>query len=117
MNYRIIPQKHFLKELKRLAKKYRSLKQDLQALQNELSNNPSAGVDLGCGIRKIRMAIGCKNKGKSHGARVITYTYAIDEAEGVINLIYIYDKEERESITLNEIKWLVEEVERSQSEQ
>ena len=51
MNYRIIPQKHFLKELKRLAKKYHSLKQDLQALQNELSSNPSAGIDLGCGIR------------------------------------------------------------------
>ena len=106
MNYRIIPQKHFLKELKRLAKKYHSLKQDLQALQNELSSNPSAGIDLGCGIRKIRMAIGSKNKGKSHGARVITDT------EGIINLIYIYDKEERESITDNEIKWLVKEVER-----
>ena len=52
MNYRIIPQKHFLKELKRLAKKYHSLKQDLQALQNELSSNPSAGIDLGCGRGK-----------------------------------------------------------------
>ena len=99
MNYRIIPQKHFLKELKRLAKKYHSLKQD-------------AGIDLGCGIRKIRMAIGSKNKGKSHGARVITYTYTVNDTEGIINLIYIYDKEESESITDNEIKWLVKEVER-----
>ena len=107
MNYRIIPQKHFLKELKRLAKKYHSLKQDLQ-----LSSNPSAGIDLGCGIRKIRMAIGSKNKGKSHGARVITYTYTVNDTEGIINLIYIYDKEESESITDNEIKWLVKEVER-----
>ena len=105
MNYRIIPQKHFLKELKRLAKKYHSL-------QNELSSNPSAGIDLGCGIRKIRMAIGSKNKGKSHGARVITYTYTVNDTEGIINLIYIYDKEESESITDNEIKWLVKEVER-----
>lgn len=83
MNYRIIPQKHFLKELKRLAKKYHSLKQDLQALQNELSSNPSAGIDLGCGIRKIRMAIGSKNKGKSHGARVITYTYTVNDTKGL----------------------------------
>ena len=112
MNYKIIPQKHFLKELKRLGKKYRSLKQDLQVLQDELGNNPFAGVDLGCGVRKVRMAIGSKNKGKSHGARVITYTYTIDETEGVINLIYIYDKEERENISDNEIKWLVKEVER-----
>ena len=47
MNYKFIPQKHFLKEIKRLAKKYRSLKQDLQALQDELERNPLAGVDLG----------------------------------------------------------------------
>ena len=80
--------------------------------RQELSSNPSAGIDLGCGIRKIRMAIGSKNKGKSHGARVITYTYTVNDTEGIINLIYIYDKEERESITDNEIKWLVKEVER-----
>ena len=55
MNYKIIPQKHFLKEIKRLAKKYRSLKQDLQALQDELERNPLAGVELGGGVRKLRM--------------------------------------------------------------
>lgn len=88
MNYKIVPQKHFLKEIKRLRKKYHSLKQDLQMLQDELANNPFAGVDLGGGVRKIRMAIGSKNRGKSHGARVITYTYVVDESNGVINLIY-----------------------------
>lgn len=86
MNYKIIPQKHFLKEIKRLAKKYRSLKQDLQALQDELERNPLAGVELGGGVRKLRMAIGSKNRGKSHGARVITYTYIINEAEGISTL-------------------------------
>ena len=60
MNYKIVPQKHFLKEIKRLAKKYRSLKQDLQVLQDELSGNPLAGVDLGGGLRKLRMALGSK---------------------------------------------------------
>ena len=45
------------------------------------------------------MAIGSKNKGKSHGARVITYTYTVNDTEGIINLIYIYDKEESESTT------------------
>lgn len=75
MNYRIIPQKHFLKELKRLAKKYHSLKQDLQALQNELSSNPSAGIDLGCGIRKIRMAIGSKTRKKSWRTSHHLYLY------------------------------------------
>lgn len=110
MNYRIIPQKHFLKEVKRLAKRYKSLKKDLQTLQEELERNPFAGIDLGGGVRKMRMAIGSKNRGKSHGARVITYTYTIDESEGVINLIFIYDKEERENISKAEIEDLIKEV-------
>lgn len=111
MNYKIIPQKHFLKEIKRLAKKYRSLKQDLQALQDELERNPLAGVELGGGVRKLRMAIGSKNRGKSHGARVITYTYIINEAEGIVNLIFIYDKEERENILRKEIEELINDME------
>ena len=110
MNYKIIPQKHFLKEVKRLAKRYKSLKKDLQTLQEELERNPFAGIDLGGGVRKMRMAIGSKNRGKSHGARVITYTYTVDESEGVINLIFIYDKEERENISTAEIEDLIKEV-------
>lgn len=78
-------------------------------MQDELRANPGEGVDLGQGVRKISMAIGSKNKGKSHGVRVITYTYTIDEAEGVINLIFIYDKEERDSISSAEIKQLLKQ--------
>lgn len=88
------------------------MKQDLQKLHNELSSNPTAGVDLGGGIRKVRMAIGSKNRGKSHGARVITYTYMVDDENGVINLLFIYDKEERDSITNSEISRLLQEIER-----
>lgn len=110
MNFKIIPHRHFLKDVKRLLKKYRSLKNDLQTLQDELNGNPLSGVDMGGGVRKIRMAIGSKNKGKSHGARVITYTYMVDAENGVINLIFIYDKEEREGISTDEIKALIEEV-------
>lgn len=112
MNFEIVPRRHFLKEVKRLAKKYRLLKNDLQALQDELERNPYVGTDLGGGVRNIRMAIGSKNKGKSHGARVIsyTYTYTVDEEHGVINLIFIYDKEERGSISASEIESLLAEV-------
>lgn len=110
MIYKIIAQPTFLRELKRLAKKYRSLKQDLQRLQDELNSNPNAGIDLGRGIRKIRMAIGSKNKGKSHGARVITFTYTLNKEEGVINLLFIYDKEERENISVAEIENLLNEI-------
>lgn len=65
---------------------------------------------MGGGVRKIRMAIASKNKGKSHGARVISYTYTVDEDKGVINLIFLYDKEERENITDAEIRELIEQL-------
>jgi len=50
------------------------------------------------------MRISSKGRGKSGGARVISFTVvvAIDETE--INLLYIYDKAERESISLKEIE-------------
>lgn len=51
----------FLRQAKRLAKRYRSLADDIDALQNELKENPMAGVSLGGGKRKIR--IGVKGKG------------------------------------------------------
>ena len=104
MNYRIILSNSFLKEAKRLAKKYRSFKEDLEILQNELQRNPYSGIDLGNGLRKVRMAIKSKGRGKSHGARVITYLLLVSEEESEINLLTIYDKAERENISRNEIE-------------
>ena len=104
MNYRIILNNSFLKEVKRLSKKYYSFKEDLEALQNELKINPYSGVDLGNGLRKVRMAIKSKGRGKSHGARIITYILLISENESEINLLTIYDKAERENISREEIE-------------
>jgi hypothetical protein len=109
MNYRIILDDPFKKEVKRLAKKYRSLKNDLEVLQEELLANPQTGVDLGGGLRKVRMAIGSKGRGKSHGARVITFTVVVAIEESEINLLTIYDKAERESISPKEIEVLLKE--------
>ena len=47
----------FRKQAKRLAKKYRSLAEDLQAFVDELSQNPNMGKDLGSGVRKIRTSV------------------------------------------------------------
>lgn len=79
----------------------------MENLGEELHANPEAGVSLGGGVRKVRMAIGSKNKGKSHGARVITFTYSVDEETGTIVLLYMYDKEERETISSDEITKLL----------
>ena len=110
MNYEINYISSFAKELKRLGKKYRSMRQDYARLLEELHANPAAGVSLGRGVRKVRMAIASKNKGKSHGARVITFTYSVDEESGTIVLLFLYDKEERDTITSAEIDALLEQV-------
>ena len=74
---------------------------------NELEANPRLGTDLGGGLRKIRMAITSKGKGKSGGARVITFTVVVAVEESEINLLYIYDKAERSSISKKEIEELL----------
>lgn len=97
----------FDKEMKRLRKKYRSLVSDYVAWLEELCNNPLMGTDLGNGIHKVRLAISSKNKGKSGGARIITDTTAvISLEEGIITLLYIYDKNERSNISDKEIEQL-----------
>jgi len=93
----------FDRKLKRLAKKYKSLKGDMDKFKVELAANPYIGADLGNGVHKVRMALTDKKKGKSGGARVITYTIELDEESGVITLLTIYDKSEQSSITRKEI--------------
>ena len=56
------------------------------------------------------MAIGSKGRGKSHGARVITVNVVVSVEETEINLLFIYDKAERDNITSAEIEALMEEV-------
>ena len=59
MNYRINVLPEFAKNLRRLSKKYRSIKQDYANFIKELHHNPNNGVEIGVGLRKVRMAIGC----------------------------------------------------------
>ena len=54
------------------------------------------------------MAIASKGRGKSGGARVITFSVIISVEETEVNLLTIYDKSERESINCAEIEQLLE---------
>lgn len=107
MEYKIKTTKSFEKEIKRLGKRYVSIADDYATLLDDLYANPELGTDLGGGLRKIRMRITSKGRGKSGGARVITFTVvaAVDETE--VNLLYIYDKAERESVSHNELDYLL----------
>jgi len=108
MPYNVIAVPPFSRELKRLAKKFPSLKSEYQELVKELKENPEKGTPLGNNLYKIRLTIASKGKGKSGGARVITY---LKTEQGTVFLLSIYDKGERDTISDNEIrKILVSEV-------
>ena len=73
-----------------------------------LKENPRQGTLIGENIYKIRLAITSKGRGKSGGARIITYV--IDEDE-IVHLLDIYDKSEKDNISDNRIKTIIEEIE------
>ena len=108
MSYSILPTSRFEKELKRLVKKFPSLKMEFKELIDELSINPESGTSLGSNCYKIRVAIQSKRKGKSGGARAITYVYVNTET---LYLLSIYDKSEKESLKPNELKVMIESLE------
>jgi len=94
MNYKIEVSSLFAREAKRLAKHYPSFKEDYRDFLISLKENPWQGVDLGGGIRKIRIKISSKGKGKSGGARAITMNMLIDAENMTIRLLLIYDKKD-----------------------
>ena len=98
----------FDRRARRLAKKYKSLKDDLRTFQQEIMQNPLMGIDLGRGVRKIRMAITSKDKGKSGGARVLTLTVLVSE-DADVTLLTIYDKDEIDNVSDGYIRWLISE--------
>jgi mRNA-degrading endonuclease RelE of RelBE toxin-antitoxin system len=64
MNYNIIPTHRFEKELKRLAKKFNSLKKEFAELISAIIKNPETGTYIGNNCYKIRLAISVKARAK-----------------------------------------------------
>jgi len=104
MNYNIEITDNFKKEAKRLVKKYKSLKSEIADLISELETNPTKGTPLGNDIYKIRIAIKSKGKGKSGGARVLSFVKA---AQSKVLLFSIYNKGDKDSVSDKEIKELI----------
>lgn len=86
----------FQRAFKDLKKRYRSLPDDFSRLLLSLRDNPLQGVELRDGMRKIRMAISSKGKGKSGGGRVIIRLTIEDTC---LSFLYIYDKSDMENIS------------------
>ena len=98
----------FDREAKALVKKYRSLKVEIGDLIAQLEENPTIGTAIGHSCYKIRLAIKSKGRGKSTGARVITYVYVQHQT---VFLLSIYDKSEKANISEAELRELLAEIE------
>lgn len=110
MSFEIRTTPHFERSAKILSKKYRSLKSDLGNLIDSLSQNPMQGDELSPGIRKIRLAIKSKGRGKSGGARVITYTIVTSTEHGSVYLMDISDKADYSTVDVAIIQSMVNEI-------
>lgn len=72
MSSKVIAISAFERQIKKLSKKYPSLKFEYLNLVQSLEVNPNQGTPIGRKCFKIRLAIASKGKGKSGGARIIT---------------------------------------------
>ncbi len=107
MSYSVKTIPKFDKNIKKLTKKYPSLKNEFISFVNSLKEDPKQGISLGFNCYKIRIAIASKGKGKSGGARIITHIIVEDT---IIYLLSIYDKSEKDTLTDKELKELLKSV-------
>jgi mRNA-degrading endonuclease RelE of RelBE toxin-antitoxin system len=107
MNYSpitIIPTHRFEKELKRLIRKFPSLKNEYAQLIETLLKNPQTGTFMGNNCYKIRLSVAAKGKGKRGGARVVSHLHFNTDT---IYLLTIYDKGEKQDLKPNELTEMI----------
>jgi mRNA-degrading endonuclease RelE of RelBE toxin-antitoxin system len=90
----------FKKNVKKLYKKNKQIRQDIDNLIGLLRENPTSGSPLGNNCFKVRLKDSSNKKGKSGGYRVITYFLEQDEN---LTLLTIYAKSERSTISDKEL--------------
>lgn len=103
----------FVRQFKRLNKKYKSLAYDYASFLASIKVNPLQGTSLGGGVYKVRMPISSKGKGKSGGARVITLNVMMSKTPEEIyevTLLTIYDKSEMATVSDSFILSLINEL-------
>ena len=103
----------FHRQAKILHKKYPSFKADYFQFLDELEADPFMGTYLGGGVRKVRLAIMSKGKGKRGGARVITYCLnQIDDEHVEVTLLTIYDKSRISNVSEAYIRSLISQLQK-----
>lgn len=107
MNFEVRSIAVFERQVRRLIKKYPSIKNDLSGLIGKLKVQHTQGTSLGNNCYKIRLAIRSKGKGKSGGGWVIT---CVKVARTTVFLLTIFDKSDQASISDKELKELLKHI-------
>ena len=97
----------FKKEIKRLTKKYPSLKAEFAEPLTNIEINPTQGTHIGKSCYIIRLSITSKGKCKSGDARIITCVRVVSNR---VYLLTIYDKSGRENIMYSELDDLLNSI-------
>jgi hypothetical protein len=111
MSYEILTVEEFRRDVKKLHKKYRSIKKDILNLIQRLEEDASIGIDLGSNLYKIRVRnsdIG----GKSGGYRVIYY---VRLSHNRIYLLVMYAKSQKETINTRQLEPILERLKNSET--
>ena len=100
----------FKRDLRVLAKKYRSIRKDIQPIITQIEAGKILGdrvTGIGYTIFKLRVKNSDIQKGKSGGYRIIYYLKTTDK----VILVTIYSKSKREDISAQEIKQILNDFE------
>jgi len=106
----------FNRNLRSLAKKYRSIRNDIQPVIEQLERGelPEEQISgIGYEVFKLRVRNRDIQKGKSGGYRLIYYVKTV---EGII-LLTIYTKSEQADIAADEIRSIIAEYEQRATEE
>ncbi len=112
---RVVATPHFNRTFKRLRKKYRQIESDLRPLIHQLEQGATPGDQIQrvqFTVYKVRLPNSDSKRGKSGGYRVIYYL----KTTNFIFLVDIYPKSERENVSEDELRHLIEAVEAEHSE-
>lgn len=107
MHYNILTIPEFDKNVKKLAKRFHKIKDDLTELTEELQTNPKLGTPLINNCYKIRVVNSSIPAGKRKGFRVITYHI---DTNNNLYLLSIYSKSDTETLTDAEILDLLKQI-------
>ena len=104
MKFKTVPL--FDKYVKKLSKKYTSIKKDILSFTKNFNNIHQTATNIKTNLYKIRINNSNKNRGKRAGYRIYYYV----KVEDTVYLLTIYDKSEKESVNENILDKFISEL-------